>query len=58
MSRGPTIRQEEIDRAHELKAGGMHIKKICIETKRTEPTVRKMLRLQPTPKVEQCGETK
>jgi hypothetical protein len=45
MSRGPTIRQEEIDMAHALKAAGMKIKDMVIELKRTEPTVRKMLRL-------------
>jgi orotate phosphoribosyltransferase-like protein len=45
MSRGPTIRQEEINKAHELKAQGMKILQICAELKRTRPTVKKMLGL-------------
>jgi orotate phosphoribosyltransferase-like protein len=45
MSRGPTIRQEEINKAHELKAQGFKVEKIAAELKRSFPTVRKMLRL-------------
>lgn len=46
MSRGPTIQESEIREAHRLKAEGKKLKVICAELKRTEPTVRKMLRTE------------
>lgn len=45
MSRGPTITQAEINRAHALKAEGKKVDVIAVEMKRSPPTVRKMLRL-------------
>lgn len=52
MSRGPTIRQEEITKAHELKAQGKKVDQIAAEMKRSAPTVRKMLKM-PVPETVQ-----
>ena len=46
MSRGPTIRDEEIKEAHRLKAEGHKVFQIAVMMKRSEPTIRKMLRLE------------
>ncbi len=48
MSRGPRITQEEIDKAHSLKAEGKNQKTIAAELNRSLPTVAKLLLLNKT----------
>ena len=45
MSRGPRIRQDEVDTAHKLKAEGKSVKAIALELKRSMGAVAKMLLL-------------
>lgn len=43
MGRGPVIQQEEINRAHALKAEGKKPKEIAAKLQRSLPTIYKML---------------
>lgn len=47
MGRGPTVRQEEVDKAHQLKAEGKKPREIAKEMNRSVPTVYKLLYTQP-----------
>lgn len=47
MARGPVITQDEINKAHALKAEGKAPKEIASELQRTLPTVYKLLAQQP-----------
>lgn len=53
MARGPQIRPEEVSEAHKLKAEGNKLYRIAEIMKRSEPTIRKMLRLPTEIKEEQ-----
>ena len=48
MSRGPRIKQEEVDAAHRMKAEGKNQKTIAAELNRSLPTVAKLLLLNKT----------
>ena len=45
MGRGPTIKQEEVNRAQELKAQGVKPPQIAVRLQRSLPTVYKLLTL-------------
>lgn len=47
MGRGPTVRQEEVEKAHQLKAEGKKPREIAKELGRSVPTVYKLLYTQP-----------
>lgn len=48
MSRGPRIKQEEVNKAHRMKAEGKTQKAIAAELNRSLPTVAKLLLLNKT----------